>query len=71
MSETIGHLIRLHRQVAKLSQRELAEAIGAVETTIWRIENNRVTPTMDTVVAIAQALKVKVDGLLPRIEEEA
>ena len=65
MTETLGELVRLHREVKGMSQRELAEIIEVNETTIWRVENDRVTPTTDTLVAIADALEVGISKLLP------
>ena len=65
MSETLGRLLYLHRVSKGISQRELAENVGVAETTIWRIEHDRVTPTTDTLVALSDALQIGIAKLIP------
>lgn len=61
---TIGARCRVYRHLAGLSQREAGEKAGVDETTIWRIEANRVQPTVETLTTIAEALGVPVGALL-------
>lgn len=63
--ESIGSLVRLHRLASELTQKELAAKVGVAETTIWRVENDQLEPTLDTIIGIADALGCKIDDLVP------
>ena len=66
MSERIGNLIRRLRKEKGLTQRKLAELIGTIFTYMSKLETGCMgtTPTIKTLVAIADALKVDHDWLL-------
>jgi transcriptional regulator with XRE-family HTH domain len=55
-SPNVGAEIRLGRVVRRLSQRELANAIGSTLQRIWRIENHVRQPRADELRRIAAAL---------------
>ena len=61
---TIGKRIRLIRTEQKLSQFTLAERIGKSPTYISHIENGTKGASLETIVTIANALKVTTDVLL-------
>ncbi|WP_452600540.1 helix-turn-helix domain-containing protein [Pontimicrobium sp. MEBiC06410] len=50
--------IRYFRKVKKLSQQEVAEKSGMLASTYNRIENMKVTPSIDTAEKIAKALEI-------------
>jgi len=59
-----GTLIRMHRDRAGLSQRQLAEAAGVTVSYVSDIENNRKQPSRpETIRALASALGVRADEL--------
>ena len=67
----IGHLmplaerIRQLRTEAGLSQAELAERAGAGDARqISRYENGRITPSLDAIAHIAEALNISIDYLV-------
>lgn len=53
---------RLRRQ-QRLSQQQLADAVGIHRVTLARIETRRVTPTADVLFALADELGVPADAL--------
>ncbi len=55
---TFGDRIRDIRTIKKLTQRELAKAVGRDFTYISKIENNKNehTPSVETIIRLAQAL---------------
>lgn len=61
----IGAKIRISRQVAELSQEELANRIGLGRTSITNIEIGRQKLQIFTLYAIAETLRVSVNSLLP------
>lgn len=62
--ETLATNVRAARDRAGLSQAALAERCGVSTETISRVERGRFEPAMTTVVAIASALGVSIDGLV-------
>lgn len=60
----IGKRIKLIRTEQKLSQFALAEKIGKSPTYISHIENGAKSASLETLVTIANALKVTTDDLL-------
>ncbi len=57
--------IRVERARRKYSQEYLAEQADITPQHLYRIENEKVCPTIYVVVCIAQALGVSLDKLLP------
>lgn len=60
----LGQNIRKYRTVAGLRQEDLAEKCNCSNSHIGQVENARTIPSLDMVVAIANALNVTVDQLL-------
>jgi len=61
----MGKLIRTERERAKLTQDELAQRVGLTRTSISNIEGGRQKIQVHTLYAIAEALHVSADTLLP------
>jgi transcriptional regulator with XRE-family HTH domain len=57
----IGERIRLARQVACLSQRELASKVGVSAPAICKYENNQDVPSSRVLIRLAEALSVGVE----------
>ncbi|MGH3372692.1 MAG: helix-turn-helix domain-containing protein [Nocardioidaceae bacterium] len=60
----LGQRIKELRREAGWSQGELGERIGTDSQRVSRHENGRITPSVDALVRIAEALDVSVDYLL-------
>ncbi len=56
MSAKICNKIRFERLKRRLSQEELALAAGITQTGLSKIENGSVSPTIDTIEFLAEAL---------------
>lgn len=54
---TIGESVRLHRELAVLSQNDLSDITGLSESMISAIENNRCQLSVESAKLIASALK--------------
>lgn len=63
-SKAVGERIQIAREERRLTQRNLAEAIGCTSQHISAIERGAKVPTLETFVAIAVALRVPTDVLL-------
>ena len=59
-----GESIKKFRKAAGLTQKQLAEMIGAAEITIRQYENNKRNPSWRQMTAIAKALNVPFEELL-------
>ena len=57
--------IRVERARKKYSQEYLAEQADITPQHLYRIENEKVCPTIHVVVCIAQALDVSLDKIIP------
>lgn len=62
--DTLGERIAYYRKHNNLSQKELAEAIGARQVDVSRWENNVVKPNIDTLKALADTFGCSADNLL-------
>lgn len=60
----LGQRIKQLRKEAGWSQGELGERIGTDSQRVSRYENGRITPSVDALVRIAEALDVSIDYLL-------
>ena len=70
---TFGQRCRAFRHLRELTMLEVATKMGMDASTVWRLENDRVKPELETVVLLSEALQVAVDvlmGLRPFSEEE-
>ena len=63
-SKSIGARRRYFRKKKKLSQEALAEMVSVNNDHISRIESGRVRPSLQLLVAIANALEVSIDDIL-------
>lgn len=63
-TKAVGERIQIDREERCMTQRELAEAVGCTPQHISAIERGVKTPTLETFVAIANALRVPADVLL-------
>lgn len=63
-AEDLGRRIVLLRDSRDMNQRELAERLGKSQTEVSRWENGKVLPNYDTVVKIAEALRVDVSEFM-------
>lgn len=57
MKKKWGNAIRLQRKVIRMSQVELAGALGVTQSTVSRWENGEVAPTVENQLAIARVLR--------------
>ena len=69
-TKSVGERIQIAREERCMTQRELAVAIGCTSQHISAIERGAKTPTLETFVAIAAALKVPADVLLQDVLPE-
>src|SRR3954462_11426399 len=56
--QKLGRLIKRRRETLGLSGRQLAEAIGARNSTVVRIESGESLPTTTTLTRLAEALEL-------------
>jgi transcriptional regulator with XRE-family HTH domain len=62
---TLGERVLIWRRRRKLTQQELAEAVGIAKNTIARLEQGRITDLGGQVIAkLSKVLKVSADYLL-------
>ncbi len=59
-----GDRLRLLREKRKLSQLDLANAVGSSEPQIWRYEHNDANPRADILKRLAEFFSVSADYLL-------
>src|SRR5262249_5972421 len=52
----VGRNLRKLREELNLSLRQLGEKVGVSASTIQKIEHNRISPTLETIVKIARGL---------------
>jgi transcriptional regulator with XRE-family HTH domain len=64
MSSTIGSRVQAARRARGMTSRQLAAAAEVVFETVSRIENDRNSPTIDTLLRIARALDWPVNELI-------
>lgn len=65
----IGDNIRKIREQRKLSQKEVAAAIEVAPTQYSRLENDKVIPSLQTLIKVAKVLEVHLDTLVYGQEE--
>lgn len=69
LEPTLWDLVKDLREAKNLTMAELARRIGSSRSTIYRIENRRVIPKLDTVLKLAKALEADKDLFLKKLEE--
>lgn len=67
--KNIGSRIQKYRIDRKMTQEDLAEIIGTNQKHISRIEGGMHRSNLDTMVAIARALKISVDTLVADFDD--
>ena len=65
---SLGAELRRARLRAGLSQERAAFAAGIDRSYLSQLENDRKSPTVDTLIRVCDALKVKASALLARVE---
>lgn len=60
----LGKNIRKYRNLAELTQEQLAEIVGCSDRHIGKVENGQNIPSLKITAAIANALNVSVDKLI-------
>ena len=55
-NQAFGRILRARREEAGISQRELADRIEGVRSYVQSLEYGRQTPTVTTIILIAEAL---------------
>lgn len=63
-AKTIGRAVRNSRRALKLTQAQLAEAIGKTPDAISQIERGVNVPSVETVAALSKELSVPIDSLI-------
>ncbi len=66
----IGEQVRKFREQKKLSLTELAHASGIQIATLSRIENNKMTGTLESHLAIAKAMGIELTDLYLNLQQE-
>ncbi|MBY5229323.1 hypothetical protein ABH61_10840 [Bacillus paranthracis] len=59
-----GNRVKELRMEKKLTQQDLADKIGVSKSALSQIENNKTTPSRDTVSALSRVLEVTSDYIL-------
>lgn len=60
----LGEKVKTLRKALKITQKELAAAVGVSQSTIGMIEGNKQGASNDTLLKLAKALNTTVDNLL-------
>lgn len=55
--------VKLYREIAKLSQNELAQKLGIARESVSRMENSRTIPSVKVALEVSRILEVPVDKL--------
>lgn len=63
MKYRVGEKIRLVRERKTLTLRQVAQQAGVSESLISQIERNKVSPAIDTLLSIADALDIDLEYL--------
>lgn len=69
MRYRVKHTLKQWRQLAGLTQADLAEAVGRDRTTIVKWEQGKAQPRADDIATIEQVLKIKWsdDVVMPKV----
>lgn len=67
-AKEFGAIVREHREVSELSQEALADAARLHRTHISLIERGQRSVRLETIEALAKALKVQPADLMPKIK---
>jgi len=67
--EKIGEIIRFHRRKSGLSRQQLATFSGVGKTTIFDLENGRLSIRLNTLLKILTILNIQIELESPLISE--
>ncbi|MEB9851326.1 helix-turn-helix transcriptional regulator [Bacillus cereus] len=70
IEQTFGNVLQEYRLNSKMSQEELAFNSGLDRTYISLLERGKRKPTINTLFALARALKVNPSQLIKELEEK-
>ncbi|MFZ3110851.1 MAG: XRE family transcriptional regulator [Rectinemataceae bacterium] len=70
MKYRFGDKVRTVREKRGLTLREVAEKVGVSESMVSQIERNRVSPAIDTLLALADALDIDLEYLFADYRRE-
>jgi len=65
----LGEVIKYHRKISSLSQKELAELAGVGKTVIFDIEKGKDTIQLSTLLKVLNVLNIKLDLTSPLMNE--
>lgn len=71
LPQTFQRNLKSWRANRKMTVRQLASALGASPASVIRWESGEMSPTLDTVVKIAEALRITPEAILSDIEPAA
>ncbi len=64
-----GEKIRLIRERKHITLKTIAEAVNISESMISQIERNKVSPSIDTLLSIAEFLEIDIDYLFREFKQ--
>ena len=64
MNKSFGEKLKIERQLAGMTQKELAEAIGVKQQQLSQWECDKVEPTLSNIVALLKALHISLEDLV-------
>jgi transcriptional regulator with XRE-family HTH domain len=67
--EDIGDRIRIAREARGMKQKDLATRLGVEQSHVWKWENNKRVPRMQTLATICDMLDVTLDYVIRGITE--
>ena len=70
LSAVLAVNVRRLREAAGISLAQLADRSGVAKATLFKVERQHTNPTLDTIVAIAEALGVEPTSLLQSVQLE-
>lgn len=69
LNKVLGRVLAAERKRANLSQESLAFECGLHPTYVSQLERGLKSPTVRTLLAVAQALDIKASDILRRVED--
>ena len=69
LAVSLGNVIKVHRDAAKMSQERLAQMCGLHRNYMWQVEQGKYSVSVKTLASIASALDVRASTLLSEAED--
>jgi len=66
----IGRLVKEHRKMARLTQKQLAEFAGIGKTAVFDIEHDKATVQMQTILRVFDVLNIEMKLIPPECVPE-